>query len=91
MQDRMFFTGNGMAIGATHSAGRAVPVPSKTPVEVVELAEEPSGVREMLAAKTVPALKKMAQTLSEATGTELPENGPGVKARLINYIADNTE
>lgn len=40
----------------------------------------------------VSKLKSLAQELHDETGAELPEmEGAGLKARLVSYIANNTE
>jgi hypothetical protein len=91
LQDGIFFNGMGIAINSS-APPPAKPVATNEPVEVVELKDpEQAETLKMLNGKTVPALKKLAEVVNENTGVELPAFGTGVKARLVKYIADNTE
>ena len=90
MQDGMFFDGAGIAVdGAVEP--KEEPVPANEPVVVVEVDDSKVQRIKELQAMTVPALKKLAKKVSDATGTDLPEFGTGVQARLVAYIAEHTE
>lgn len=90
MQDGMYFDGAGIGMDAANTP-KPAPVPTNDPVSVVELAEEPSEAVELLNKKSFPALKKIAGKIHAATDLPLPKGGPGAKARLVKYIAENTE
>lgn len=90
MQDGMFFDGMGVAVDAS-GVEQSKPEPTNDPVEVVERDDSEAERLKELNAMSVPALKKLAKKVSEATDTELPEGGTGAKARLVKYIAKHTE
>lgn len=91
MQDGMFFDGSGVAIDASSTPPPA-PIPVEEPVVVVEQVVDNSAILAQLNGMTVNVLRKLAQSVFETTDAELPVlNGPGVKARMVKYIADNTE
>lgn len=90
MQDGMFFNGMGVAVDAS-SVDQPEPEPTNTPVAVVERDDSDAKRLKELNAMTVPALKKLAAKVSEATGTKLPKGGKGAQARLVTYIAKHTE
>ena len=85
------------------SVGRALSGAPKLAYDVVQIYTTPRIVRMLeaanaeaerlkeLKAMSVPALKKLAQKVSKATGTKLPEGGKGAQARLVTYIAKHTE
>jgi hypothetical protein len=91
-QGGVYFDAEGFPVDQPRPAKASEPVPAAEPVKVVELKEKPgTDALEALQKMTVPALKKLAAAVHEASGAELPENGTGVKARLIAYIAENTD
>lgn len=90
MQDGMFFNGLGVALDAS-----GVPQPELEPTnDPVQVVERDDGMAERLkelSGMTMPALRKLAEKVSKATGVELPEGGRGAQARLVAYIAKHTE
>jgi hypothetical protein len=88
-QDGHFFDGTGKYV---RSADGSKPVEVKEPVAVVEQTEDPGKADRIKALQklAVPKLRKLAEEISEATGTDMPESGKGAKARYVKYIADNT-
>jgi len=90
MQDGMFFNGEGVAVDASATT-KAEPTPTNEEVAVVERDDSEANRMKELSAMTVPALKKLGEKVSKATGFGMPEAGPGVKARLVAYIAKHTE
>lgn len=92
-QDGKFFDGMGNCVRCAD--GSPVPQVKAQPEEAVtNVPDEDDGKVQRIKAlrkNTFPALKKMAEQVSEATGDPLPEGGPGAKARFVAYIAERTD
>jgi hypothetical protein len=91
-QDGTYFKRDGKPINTSKT-----PSAEKEPHKAVVVEQEPEKKADdadnlRLKAMHIQKLKKLAVKVAEATGVEHPElSGKGLKAKLIAYIADNTE
>jgi hypothetical protein len=89
-QDRKFYRGNGTPVDSKEPAKPVAKVePQAVVVEQAEAQEDKTAALKDL---HISKLKKLALQVAEANGVEPPPlTGKGTKAKLIAYIADNTE
>lgn len=94
MQDLRYFDSRGYPIDEPPPTEAAEqPTPAKEPVKVVELKKSvDTELVVELKGKSATALRKIATRVHENSGAELPAmSGPGVVARLVAYITENTD